>query len=298
MKRVVGLGACVYDTLIECGEYPKEDTKYRADNIFISGGGPVSNALVVMSKLGVRAEYLGAIAEDVAGDFLLRDFEKAAVGTKYAVRDGKRSFTSYIVLSKNFGTRTCIFDRGDISDNPQLLDFSCLNNADLLHLDGNYLECAITAAQIAKKKDIPVSLDAGGLYKGIERLLPYTDILIPSEEFALGFTGEHTAEKAVQVLYKEYQPCVLAVTCGKDGGFYLQDGHTEKYSAVPVKSVDTNGAGDTFHGAFLAAFLAGASAEDCCKYASRVAAYKCTHRGLRGLKFDTVSIKACEKDEV
>ena len=296
MKRVVGLGACVYDTLIECGEYPREDTKYRADNTFISGGGPVSNALVVMSKLGVRAEYLGAFAEDAAGDFLLRDFKKAAVGTEYAVRAGKRSFSSYIVLSETGGTRTCIFDKGDITDDPRLLDFSCLDGADLLHLDGNYLECAIAAAEIAKRKSVPVSLDAGGLYRGIERLLPYIDILIPSAEFAQGITGESTAEKAMTALYKEYKPRVIAVTCGKDGGFYLQDGHAEKYSALRVKSADTNGAGDTFHGAFIVAFLAGESVEDCCKYASRVAAYKCAHKGLRGLEFDAESINNCEKE--
>ena len=48
MKTVVGLGACVFDTLIECKEFPKEDTKLKAENTFISGGGPVGNALVIM----------------------------------------------------------------------------------------------------------------------------------------------------------------------------------------------------------------------------------------------------------
>lgn len=292
MKKVVGLGACVYDTLIECGEYPKEDTKYKANGVFISGGGPVSNALVVMSKLGVQTEYLGALAEDAAGDFLLRDFENAAVGTKYAVRAGKLSFSSYIFLSENSGTRTCIFDRGDVPDDPWRLDFSCLNDTNVLHLDGNYLECALAAAKIARKKGVTVSLDAGGLYKGIERLLPYVDILIPSAEFALGFTGESTVGKAMLSLNKEYMPRILAVTCGKEGGFYLREEKAEKYDAVPVKNVDTNGAGDTFHGAFIVAFLSGKSVEGCCKYASRVAAYKCEHKGLRGLKFDAESIKA------
>ena len=35
----------------------------------------------------------------------------------------------------------------------------------------------------AKEKGVKVSLDAGGLYQGIERLLPYVDILIPSAEW-------------------------------------------------------------------------------------------------------------------
>ena len=48
-----------------------------------------------------------------------------------------------------------------------------------------------------------------------------------------------------------------------------------------VKAVDTNGAGDTFHGAFLVAFCEGKSIKDCCTFASKVAAYKCTKHGVR-----------------
>ena len=58
MKKVVGLGACVLDTLINCDRFPIEDTKQKAQGIFLSGGGPVGNALVVMSKLGIETEVL------------------------------------------------------------------------------------------------------------------------------------------------------------------------------------------------------------------------------------------------
>lgn len=297
MKRVVGLGACVYDTLIECGAYPQEDTKYKADNVFVSGGGPVSNALAVLSKLGVRAEYIGVLAKDAAGDCLLKDFTACGVSTAGIVRAGSRSFTSYILLSESGNTRTCVFDRGDVPDDPQLLDFSCLNGADVLHLDGNSLQCALAAAKYAQAHGIKVSLDAGGLYEKIENLLPYIDILIPSAEFAQGITGKKDIAAAMQALQSKYSPEVLVVTDGKNGGFYWEEG-ARHYNAVKVRAVDTNGAGDTFHGAFIAAYLSGRAAEECCKYASRVAAYKCAHRGLRGLKFDAESINNCEKEEV
>ena len=79
MKKVVGLGACVLDTLICCDTYPTEDKKQKAKSIFLSGGGPVGNALVVMSKLGVKTEVIGGFGSDNAGRYLLDDFKSMRI---------------------------------------------------------------------------------------------------------------------------------------------------------------------------------------------------------------------------
>ena len=282
MKKVVGLGACVLDTLISCDTYPMEDKKQKAESIFLSGGGPVGNALVVMSKLGVKTEVIGGFGSDGAGKYLLEDFKKYGVGVQNAtVVDGASSFTSYIVLAKDKASRTCVFDRGTVTDNPQNVQFSAMDDADVLHLDGNYLECAIAAAKYAKEKGVKVSLDAGGLYAGIDKLLPYVDILIPSAEFALGLTGKTQIGAAMSALNEKYSPEILVVTDGSNGGYYWQNGQAEHYDSIKVQAVDTNGAGDTFHGAFVAAYCYGKSLKECCVYASKVAAYKCMHTGAR-----------------
>lgn len=282
MKKVVGLGACVLDTLINCDKYPTEDTKQKASGVFLSGGGPVGNALVVISKLGVKVEVIGGFGGDNAGAYLLEDFKKYGVGIENAtVLKEATSFTSYIVLAEDKATRTCVFDRGTVTDEPKNLKLSAIGDAHVLHLDGNYLECAIEAAKYAKSKGVKVSLDAGGLYAGIERLLPYVDILIPSAEFALGLTGKTDIPSAMQELAIRYTPEILAVTDGSNGGYYWDNGKARHYDSFTVKAVDTNGAGDTFHGAFVAAYCYGKTVEECCKFASAVAAYKCTHKGAR-----------------
>lgn len=53
------------------------------------------------------------------------------------------------------------------------------------------------------------------------------------------------------------------------------------YNSVQITPIDTNGAGDTFHGAFLAAYAEGMTVDEACRLASAVAAYKCTHVGAR-----------------
>lgn len=288
MKKVVGLGACVLDTLIHCNTYPTQDTKQKAESIFLAGGGPVGNALVVMSKLGVQTEVIGGFGADSAGAYLLDDFKKYGVGVDNAtVCQGKTSFVSYIVLAADKATRTCVFDRGTVPDEPNNLRLSAIDYADVLHLDGNYLECAITAAKYAKQRGVKVSLDAGGLYNGIERLLPFVDLLIPSAEFALGLTGETQIEGAMRVLHERYSPEILVVTDGSNGGYFWLDGRAWHYDSVKVEAVDTNGAGDTFHGAFVTAYCRGKNVAESCAFASQVAAFKCAHNGLRGLDFQT-----------
>ncbi len=282
MKRIVGLGACVYDTLIKCNTYPVEDTKMKASQIAVSGGGPVGNALVVASKLGMQASVIGGFANDDAGKYLIGDFNKYGVNTdNIVINENATSFVSYILLSEKDGTRTCVFDRGTVADEEINVSLSAIDSADVLHLDGNYLKGALRAAKYAREKGIVVSLDAGGLYSGIETLLPYVDILIPSSEFILGLTGKNDVKEAMNETFSKYHPKVFAVTDGKNGGYYYKDGEIIQYEAFCVETLDSNGAGDTFHGAFLYAYFNGRSVSEACRFASATSAYKCGFVGAR-----------------
>ena len=291
MKKIVGIGACVLDTVISCRAYPKEDTKYRADSVFRTGGGPVSNALAAAAKLGAAAEYLGALPADGDGRFLAEDFARCGVRCDRArFIEGARAFTSYIVLSAESGSRTCVFERGTVPDDPHNIELSAVAEADALHLDGNALASALSAAAFAKEKGVPVSLDAGGLYEGIEKLVPYADVLIPSEEFALRFTGAPDAMTAVKILYEKYRPAALAVTQGASGGVYCDGGRIGRWDGFKVDCADSNGAGDVFHGAFLCRWLEGRPTEDCCRYAAAVSAIKCTSAGVRNALPDEAEV--------
>lgn len=282
MKKVVGIGACVLDTLIVCDTYPDEDIKYRANKITKAGGGPVANALVMLAKMGVQAEFAGALSADADGHFLATELQRYGVQINHIRHIPEtKAFTSYVLLSQKTGSRTCVYERGDVPDDPEQMDFSVLDGADILHLDGNSLSTALAAAQYAKEKGILVSLDAGGLYPGVEKLLPYVDILIPSEEFALGLTGKEDAQQAVDILQKKYNPKILAVTQGVRGGILYDKESFRHWESFPVHCVDSNGAGDTFHGAFLGAYLNGYEPYECCRIASAASAIKCTKVGMR-----------------
>lgn len=281
--KIVGIGACVMDTLVTIPNYPKEDTKLKAVSSKVAGGGPTATGLVAAQKLGVQAGYIGVLSDDNGGNFLLGDFEKYGVSTNYIdVKSGYRSFASTIWLAKDTATRTCVFDRGNL---PALQLTECQKQAikasEILMVDGNDMDAAEEGCRIANANATKVLYDCGGLYEGVERLLKRTDVMIPSEEFALGHTGCNTVKDAARELFYMYDPEVVVITCGKQGGILYDGNELVEYPAFLVEAVDTNGSGDVFHGAFAAAMVKGYSYMDCCLFASATSAIKCTGIGAR-----------------
>ena len=292
MSKIVGVGASVFDTLYNIPSYPKEDTKMSASSSKVAGGGPVATGLVAASKLGENTAYIGVLSDDNCGKFLKADFIKYGVNTDLIeIKSGYRTFQSVLWLCADTTTRTCVFDRGDLP--PLKLNdaqISAIKNAQLLMVDGNEMSAAVEAAKIAKENDVKVLYDCGGLYEGVEKLLALTDIMIPSEEFALGHTGLSSAEEAAKKLYQMYNPEVVVVTQGKKGGILFDGKEIIEYPIYPAVVVDSNGSGDVFHGAFAAAVCKGYDFLKCCHFSSAVSGLKCTGVGARESvpNFDTV----------
>lgn len=283
MCKIVGIGACVMDTLVTVTHYPKEDTKLRASGTKTAGGGPTATGLVAAAKLGEKAGFIGVLSNDSAGQFLLTDFVKYGVDVdNVEMVSGHRAFTSVIWLSAETASRTCVFDKGDLP--PLKLSeeqIESIKSAEILMVDGNELDAAVEAAQIARENGVKVLYDCGGLYEGVERLLALTDIMIPSEEFALGHTGCDTVEDAAKQLYETYSPEFVVVTMGKNGGILFDGENITNYPIFPVEVADSNGSGDVFHGAFAAGTVKGLDPIKCCYFSSAVSALKCTGIGAR-----------------
>ncbi len=298
MKKIVGIGACVMDTLYTVPVFPAEDTKLRAVASKTAGGGPCATGLVAAQKLGEETAFIGVLSSDSSGVFLKKDFDKWGVDTSLIeIKDGYRSFSSVIWLSSETTSRTCVFDKGDL---PALVlneeQKEAIRNAELLMIDGNEMDAAIAAAKCARDAGTLVLYDCGGLYDRVEKLLALTDIMIPSEEFALGHTGCKTAEDAAKKLYETYKPKVAVITQGKRGGIIYDGKEIKSYPIYPAVVVDSNGSGDVFHGAFAAAVVKGYDYEACCHFSSAVSAIKCMGVGARESVPDFETVKKYLKE--
>ena len=283
MFEVVGIGANVCDTLISVDSYPIEDTKKRVETVIRSGGGPCATGLCAASRLGAECAYIGTFTDDAAGKFLVEDMERYGVSTEVScIEAGYTSFTSYILISAETASRTCVFHKGDIPERSLTKEqVGAIENAKILLIDGNNIAAAREAVKIARESGTTVLYDAGGRYDGIEALLTYTDILIPSEEFALSITGEESTDAAAKMLYEKYSPRVVLITEGKKGGVIYDGVSVKRYPAFKVDAKDSNGAGDVFHGAYAYAMTRGMDYYTAAIFSSAVSAIKCKKIGAR-----------------
>jgi sugar/nucleoside kinase (ribokinase family) len=185
------------------------------------------------------------------------------------------------------GTVICLVDMGDAAERTFLTDSgaslrldpgdwspSLLDGVARLHLSG-YLffsepSRALVAAALksARAREVPVSVDpasSGFLTRlGVDRFLELVkgvDVLLPSRDEAFLLTGLPDPADAAAKLSR-HVPLVVAKQ-GADGALVARGGSVRsRVSATPAVPRDTTGAGDAFTGAFLAALLAGAEAED------------------------------------
>ena len=76
------------------------------------------------------------------------------------------------------------------------------------------------------------------------------------------------------------------------GGIILDAQGLRGYDCYRVEVADSNGCGDTFHGAFVAGMLKGMGVDSACRYASAAAAIKCMRLGARRAMPDDAECRA------
>ena len=254
----------------------------QCDHVEFTFGGGEANVAVSLANYGLDAAYVTRLPAHAIGQAAVNSLRRYGVDTSCVKVNPGLTFHSVVLLNVSNSSRTCVWNRGEAAaPTVEDINLDALKQAKYLHLDGNQLDCAIFAAKKAHEMGVTVSMDAGGAYPNIEKLLPLVDVLIPSEEFSMKVTGCATAKEAAGVLQERYHPQILVITQGSKGGFIWENGREVRYPVFPVKAIDSNGAGDTFHGAFVAARLKGMDVYEACRFASATSALKCTRFGAQ-----------------
>lgn len=278
---VVGIGQCCWDYLAAVDSYPVVDSKTEMRQWVEQGGGPVATALVTLRRLGVGCRFHGVVGDDDLGTRIADSLKAEAVGTAgLAVRAGAASQLAFIVV-EGTGRRTVFWQRPTGAPlQPGELSSDFLHECNFLLLDGLMAEVSLHAAREARQRGIPVMLDAGRLRPGMLELARQCDYLVAGEQFAVDLGWQMEPEPFGEAA-RQMGARVVTVTRGAEGSITWCGGRIIESPAFPVTAIDTTGAGDVFHGAFAFGILRGWQLYDTIRFASAVAAMKCTRMGGR-----------------
>lgn len=281
---VLGIGLNATDTLLLVSQYPQYAGKIPFTRELLSPGGQVATAVVASAKLGLRTKYVGTVGDDLRGEIQRESLEDTGVDISgVLVRTGCPNQTAYIVIDQSTGERTVLWQRADcLQLQASEIDPEDIANTRMLHIDGYDVEAAAYAASLARRHNVPVSLDVDTVYAGFDSVLPYVDYMVAGSGWPSKWTGEADVFAALKGLRKEYGFRVAAMTLGNHGALALHDGGWSYSAAFQVACADTTGAGDVFHGAFCYAILAGFEMEAALEFSNAAAALNCTAIGARG----------------
>lgn len=279
----VGLGLCALDYSFVVEAYPELDDKVDAVLFSRQGGGPVPTALCALSKLGVRTAFVGKCGKDHDGKILRDDLKRFGVRTGKMILDpDSRTPHAFIIVEKESGSRTVILDRTESSVlSPDELDTKFISGADYLLIDGREPETSLAAAMLVKKGGGDVIIDAGSPRKNIGDLLPYVDHLVASNRFSVDFTQEVDPGKAALKLARMGFKSVVITSGHKGCVGATPDGELYQQDAFEIDVIDTTGAGDVFHGAYIYGITQDWELGRILEFASAAAALKCTRIGGR-----------------
>ena len=253
---ILGIGASTLDRFIVVDHYPTGREVQQVISSTTDGGGPVATALAVASKYGARTAMIDSIGDDMVGQHILDDFKKYNVNTDSIHIEGQaKSGIATILVKHSTGERAVFFERSTAPE-PVFLDAhkQLIKESFILHVNGRHRQFMCSAMALAQEVGTIISLD-GGAQRYDEEMKSITEashIVIVARDYAEKYTGTTDLEEACRIIH-ERGALIAGVTDGANGSYFVwPDGTFYRCQAFPQEHVvDTTGAGDSFHGAFL-----------------------------------------------
>jgi len=282
-RAVVGVGINATDTVICLPRFPTVDSKVEVSSAETKAGGQVASAIVACSRWGLRARYIGKIGDDSAGRFQIEEMRREGVEAHWITARGYASQSAFILVDEPSGERTVLWKREPgIALETRDLKRSWISGASALLVDGHDTAAAARAARWAREDDCPVVADLDNRYPGVEELLQFVDFPITSKDFPERVTGERDLLKSLPQMFRKFKCRLAGATLGRLGVIVWDGLHFTLCPGFRVHAMDTTGAGDIFHGAFLYGLVHGWRMEVMLEFSCAAAALNCESLGARG----------------
>ena len=280
MAHVICIGIAVQDAVYGLPVMPATAEKHRAQSLEIVGGGIAANAAVAVARLGGRASLVTRLGEDTTGRDIVAELEGEGVDCAWARRFAGRRSSQSAVLVDQAGERMVInYSDPAMPDDTGWLPRDLPKGARAVMGDTRWESGALHLFKAARRASGFGVLDGDRAVQSAELLAAATHLVFAAQALREMTGCDNLSDGLLRLSAPDN--VWLAVTDGVRGTFVRNGKTTTVIRAFPVEAVDTLAAGDVFHGAFALALAEGMDEYRAVRFASAVAAIKCTRFGGR-----------------
>jgi sugar/nucleoside kinase (ribokinase family) len=287
---VLAAGIAAVDDLKYVTDYPPIDCKIPVHGSTRQGGGPACTATAAAGTLGGRAAYVARFGDGELARYMVSVLEQHGVDTSHIVNfPGGGPYHSIIVVD-HLGHRNVFYDPALYKTvGPEDMPDSLIQSASLVLLD-HITDPALTpVAEKARRLGVPVLGDLEGETESSRPMAALTDYLVVPRHWAAWATDSENPLESCGALAQTKRRATV-VTNGVEGCYFSTPSHpsVRHVPAFKVEAFDTNGCGDTFHGAFALAVARHLSVEDAITFGSAAAALKAMAAGGKRRGWDAL----------
>jgi sugar/nucleoside kinase (ribokinase family) len=277
---LVFAGLLTLDVAQFAAALPELGGKGTADAAYMDVGGPAANAAVTAAAFGAETLLHTVVGSGQQADFIRRSLDGYEVDFVDHAPAAAVPLASVWVLAGT-GERTILATnnaRLALEPSGRLLPKGTV----AVLLDGHYPDLARRVATAATADDVPIVLDCGRWRPVFSELLPLASEVIMCESFHPPGLPAASSEELVAAVVAEWGTEVCAMSRGSRAVLLAYGGELQRLPVPQVAVVDTTGAGDVLHGAYMFyRFGAGLEPVAALSRSVAMASESCTHLAVR-----------------
>ena len=277
---IYSVGSIFLDHIIKINSFPKTPIKVLAQGIEKRLGGSAAVASFTIKKLGLDTSFIGRLGDDDISKFLKGKLNKFKIKhNDTIIIKGAKSSQSYVYEDKQGERLLAAFNDKKLLNNKKLPKISFTKNTTFMS-DLRWIDAALYIAKNCHKKNLKhvVDLDNYKLTSKIKQIIDLASYPIFSETGALEYTKTKSIISSLKKMHS-IKNKFYAITAGKKGVYWIENSIIFNCKPPAIKIVETNCAGDVFHGAFAAFIHKKYSMIETMKLATATASLKCTKNG-------------------
>ena len=273
-----GVGKLCLDNLMFVDNYPEKNSLVHIERTEFVMGGMVANALKAADLFGSPTTLYAHRGKDFFGKRIDEELSATGINCDNLFLTEKTDYSNIIIFQdiRTIMSRRAIEHRKKASD----FNLSMAKN-DILIIDCTIMEGMAPLLERAGRMGVATVMDISpsNFSPRVKDLLPFVDYLIPSRDWAKKFTGHSDPDRIAGHLH-DLGASDLIMTDGGNPLYHYRNKRSSSYLPCKMDVVNSNGAGDTFHGAFCHGLVRGWKIDRIVLFAMAAASCRCRYRDI------------------